>query len=253
MTRADASPGPVAEVDYETFWDEMASHSRHPSVRLRNRLILAAVRKLDFASLIDSGCGDGYLLARVRQRHPRTVLAGLDLSSSVIRRNLDLYPGIDFRAADLADPDLEPPGSFDVVVASEVIEHIPEWRRALDNLARMTARGGSLVVTTQAGKRYPSDLAVGHVQHFGLAELAGEIERRGFRVISSYRKGWPLYDLQKWLYGKSESLGASFQKGRGQLALLKRGLLFLAYLGFLATPRSRRRGPQIFIHARRVT
>lgn len=245
--------GEPPAVDYETWWDEMSQHSRHPSVRLRNRLILSSLRRLSFDSLIDAGCGDGHLLGEIHRRHPGASLVGVDVSRAIIARNRQRLPAIRFHAADLAAPGFEVPGRYDVVVSSEVIEHIEDWRAALDRLAGLAGPGGELILTTQSGRRFPSDLAVGHLRHFELAELRREIEKRGFRIVEGYRKGWPVYDLQKWLYGRSKRLGESFQKGRWRLPALKRALLFLLFLGFAATPRSSRRGPQLFVRARRLS
>src|SRR5262249_57115538 len=43
-----------------------------------------------------------------------------------------------------------PDGSFDVVIAAEVLEHIPADRAALREITRVLAHGGTLAVTVPA-------------------------------------------------------------------------------------------------------
>lgn len=71
---------------------------------------------------------------------------------TAIQRLLRKLPNIDYVSADLASPladvhcDLQSlpfeDGSFDVVICNHVLEHIPDDRRAMTELARVTAPGG---------------------------------------------------------------------------------------------------------------
>ena len=81
--------------------------------------------------------------------------------------------------------------SFDVVVASEVLEHIVDDEVALREIARVTKPGGTVVVTVP--RRWPEQIcwllsreyhaeAGGHVRIYRAWELRSKIERRGLRV-----------------------------------------------------------------------
>jgi SAM-dependent methyltransferase len=58
-------------------------------------------------------------------------------------------PGVDLVVA----PEDELPGSdgrWDLVISTEMLEHAPDWRGALDKLKRAARPGGTLVLTTRS-------------------------------------------------------------------------------------------------------
>lgn len=58
-------------------------------------------------------------------------------------------PGVDLVVApedDLPGAD----GGWDLVISTEMLEHAPDWRRALDGLKRAVRAGGALVLTTRS-------------------------------------------------------------------------------------------------------
>jgi hypothetical protein len=88
------------------------------------------------------------------------------------------------------------PGSFDEVVFSEVLEHLPHGTEgvALDEILRILSPGGNLFLTTPAAHPLYKvlDLAwyAGH-RHYGLDELIRLVTRHGFVVEIAFRGGGP--------------------------------------------------------------
>jgi len=236
---------------YENYWDEYVTHSQHPSVKLRNRFILRQLKKIDFVSSADVGCGDGYLVHLIKNSYPGKKLWGLDLSKKVIELNSIKYEGIKFDQLDISKNILDYKHTFDVVICSEVIEHLINWQTALINLSSLLNDNGYLILTTQSGKIYQSDKDNGHLHHFELENLEKEFNKIGLRTICAFKKGYPFYNMQKWIYEKNEHISKEFHKGERGKSFLGKCLFNLTFLLFLLTPRSKKLGPQIFITARK--
>ena len=69
-------------------------------------------------------------------------------------------PHCDFEAIDLAREGWPGDRTFDLVVCSETLEHIADWRDALANLTAMTEP--LLLITVPTGKVRPVDRLMGH-------------------------------------------------------------------------------------------
>jgi hypothetical protein len=105
---------------------------------------------------------------------------------------------IRFRQQDLGrpvDPALH--SRFDLVLCSEVIEHVPDDKTVVTNLAALAAPGGWVVLTTQTGTIYKTEQFLGHLRHYRLDDLAGRLSNAGLRVAAAYRCGWPFLNSQK--------------------------------------------------------
>ena len=99
--------------------------------------------------LLDYGCGDGTFLALTNGTHADAVGADVDAAQlDECRRRLGGLSGVRFvSTSDLAGPEFA--GPYDAVTCMEVLEHCvdEERRRVLDDLHRLTARAGRLVIS----------------------------------------------------------------------------------------------------------
>lgn len=183
---------------YETFWAQTPDYARYnPGACHRRRLILDVIAPLRATSLLDAGCGDGTLLGFMRQARPDIPdWTGADLSPAQVERNRSRFPGIRFDVLDLEAAALE--RTFDLVLCSEVLEHVRDQAAAMRHLARMLTPQGHLVVTCPTGRMYATERHFGHVHHPTPQELAGLAQASGLRVLSLQNWGWPLYRILKW-------------------------------------------------------
>ncbi len=210
---------------YQGFWEETPDFVRYnPGARHRRRLILDCLSSERFASVLDVGCGSGELLALLHGAHPDVkALTGADLSPDQVSRNGARLPGMEFLALDVQTGALD--RTFDLVVCSEVIEHLDDPHAAVKNLARMVGAGGRLVLTCPTGAMYPTERHFGHVRHPGPQDLEAWTRDAGLETVSLWNWGWPTYRLLKWatnvnaewalkrFASGSYSLGAKFLSG----------------------------------------
>ena len=124
-------PGQV-DVD---LWNEHVARYAFASTLSRNRRVL------------DAGCGAGYGTAELalNARH----VAGIDVSFDALGYAATNFARTNIRWIQASVTTLPfAAGSFDLVVAFEVIEHLQDWQSFLDETKRVLAPGGQCIIST---------------------------------------------------------------------------------------------------------
>jgi ubiquinone/menaquinone biosynthesis C-methylase UbiE len=113
--------------------------------------------------------------------------------------------------------------SFDCILCSEVLEHIPDDEKAISELRRVLRPGGVLVATVPFQKRFwaEDDEYVGHLRRYDAGELEQKLRAGGFRSVRTYKLSGT---VERWLTRRSLR---SYQK-KGALPRLPLGLLRMA-------------------------
>jgi SAM-dependent methyltransferase len=106
--------------------------------RFRERL-LATVRDLSPGRLLDAGCGEGYVTGWLARELPETEIVAVDGRAEAIQSCAERNPGVRALVADLLALPFDA-GEFDLVVCTEVLEHLDEPRVAVRELARVSSR-----------------------------------------------------------------------------------------------------------------
>jgi ubiquinone/menaquinone biosynthesis C-methylase UbiE len=135
------------------------------------------------AVIVDIGCGDGGAAEVAARRNPGHHFVGVDWSVAGLRqaqaRGLSVIrAGVDGSRLPLAS------ASADVVIMSEVIEHLVHTDAALDEAFRILKTGGSLLLSTPnlAAWYNRGLLAVGVQPVFSEVSLRGVFGRPGSQV-----------------------------------------------------------------------
>jgi SAM-dependent methyltransferase len=105
--------------------------------RFRARL-LAQVRDARPATILDAGCGEGHVTAWLAAALPSSEITGLEGRPEALAEFRRRNPGLRAVEGDLLALPF-PDDSFDVVVCTEVLEHLPEPGAALRELGRVCA------------------------------------------------------------------------------------------------------------------
>jgi SAM-dependent methyltransferase len=130
-------------------------HSKNPTRRWihtrRREMIeglLTSVAGPGVARALEIGPGSGVYLPLLADLADDVVVTDIEPSFlDRARQQLKDRPGARFLVDDITRTAL-PAASFDLILCTEVLEHIPDWRAALASLARLLRPGGALVLST---------------------------------------------------------------------------------------------------------
>lgn len=136
--------------------------------------------------VLDVACGEGYGSAMLRNGGAAAI-TGVDLDAATVAHVRERH-SIDARQADIRELPFAD-DSFDLVVSFETIEHVDEPERALDELARVRAAGGLLVISTPIAGQYQVQNEF-HVREFGHDEFVGLLRERFASVQLLFQHNW---------------------------------------------------------------
>ena len=153
--------------------------------------------------LLDVGCGEGRHIFGVMQDYPLMKCIGIDMdheSIKIAEEGYDYFKSISQAGAEFLKGSAYnipfPDNFFDLVICSEVLEHLHEYNDAVKEMHRVLKPGGKLYASVPASwpekicwnlsKDYQNQPG-GHLRIFNQKKLVSEIQEEGFLFLSSER------------------------------------------------------------------
>jgi ubiquinone/menaquinone biosynthesis C-methylase UbiE len=132
----------------QRFWDRAAARWDVNETPGRSNSLRAALPQMgEPRRILEIGAGTGSGAAILRARFPEADVTGVDLSPEMVRIAQAKVPGVTFEPADASRLPF-PDGSFDLVTQNNVPVYFSE-------IARVTAPGGRVLITSTLGSRTP--------------------------------------------------------------------------------------------------
>jgi len=132
--------------------DEMDKlyNSKNPLVRFihTNRLnqIIKLIKNKENLKILDAGCGEGHLIQKLQNNIPNNTYYGFDITDIALEKAKIRCTKAIIEKKDLANTKTTN-DFFDIIICSEVLEHIPEYQEVINELKRILQKDGLLIIT----------------------------------------------------------------------------------------------------------
>jgi 2-polyprenyl-3-methyl-5-hydroxy-6-metoxy-1,4-benzoquinol methylase len=146
--------------------------------------------------VLDAGCGNGSLSFRLAKEGMN--ITGIDITkdnidfSNNVKNKLKI-DNINFKKMSITNIKL-PKNSFDIIISSEVLEHIEDDNKAVKELNKVLKKGGECIISVPYNPKLWSleDKWVGHKRRYTYRKLRKLLVKNGFKVNNIKCMGFPL-------------------------------------------------------------
>jgi SAM-dependent methyltransferase len=191
--------------NWEMHWLRLQEGSSlNAVVKYRQAFILRCIQRLEYAPncIMDIGSGTGDLIAYLISHNIGKERIGVELSAEGVESAQRKAPNALF-----LQEDMYAPSSFlrdyedraDLLICSEVIEHLDDPLAFLINLKRYMAPSGKILITVPGGPLYQFARMIGHRQHFTQETITSLLKQAEFSVEKVYLAGFPFVNLYRLL------------------------------------------------------
>jgi methionine biosynthesis protein MetW len=178
---------------HDISWREVKTDYSFYEKEVRFGILKEIILSLHPRAILDVGCGSGYLAYLLKEHNSNITIHGLDVSTEALKqaKSLDKKYKLDINRDNFPEEE----SNFDLVVCSEVLEHLIDVRHCLTEICRVLNHRGKLIVTVPNFSfwRFRIDALLGripyvvyderHLQIFNQELLSQKLTDAGFKVL----------------------------------------------------------------------
>src|SRR5260221_1082153 len=154
-------------------------------------------------TILDVGCASGWFLSQVQKKFPKAQCYGIDIYEQAIAYGKRLYPTIHFARANAQKLPYSSE-KFDIVISTEVLEHVDDPKHVLLEIKRVLKKGGYGVIELDSGsvlfsiswylwRKFSGKVwNDSHLHSFNVKKLGHLMEDCGFRIIKKKTFNWDM-------------------------------------------------------------
>lgn len=169
-------------------------------------LLIEEIAQLHPTSLLDVGCGEGFTLAKLMDAQVAKKYEGIEYMDEAIALGKKLHPNVPITKGDIYNLPYKA-NTFDVVLCSEVLEHLEKPEEALQELKRVSKKYVILSVpneplfTIQRLLRGKNVLGLGahpeHIQHWSATRFKAFVAKHLTVIADKTPLPWILIIAEK--------------------------------------------------------
>ncbi len=126
---------------------ETTNYKKHISTNPAQKMLINNFYKVMFAVLkqvkpvkiLDVGCGEGFTLVNLNRNKIGKVYEGIDNSRDALKLGKRMYPKLEIKYGSIYKLPYKD-NSFDLLICTEVLEHLDEPEKAIAELRRVTSK-----------------------------------------------------------------------------------------------------------------
>lgn len=156
------------------------------------RNLISLTKTLGPKSILDAGCGEGFTMERLNKNGIGNKIEGVEYSKDAILLGKNLFPNLTFKEGSVYDLPYRD-NSFDLVICTEVLEHLSEPSKVLKEVLRVSKEYVLVSVPNEPffmlgnfirGKnlaRFGND--PGHINHWTIGSFQKFLKENGVKII----------------------------------------------------------------------
>jgi 2-polyprenyl-3-methyl-5-hydroxy-6-metoxy-1,4-benzoquinol methylase len=173
--------------DYFDRFETKKYRAKNPIKRALIRRFVGVVHELFESgdaprSVLEIGVGEGFLSGFLSEKYPEVEFSGVDLNQQDLALLAQKFPRIKRYCANIYDLSALP-GGYDLIICAEVLEHVDEPDRALEQIVGLAPKRVILTVPHEPWFML-SNLAMGK----NVTRLGNDIEHVNHFTVSSFRR-----------------------------------------------------------------